>query len=151
MDEVAAVGHRVVHAGERYSGSVIITDDVVDALKACIPLAPLHNPANITGIVRGISGGVINKLFIQCTTGCPTSIADRPTYDNQSVPAAAYIDLSATWRFGPERQYQLFFNVRNLTNSYLVGVGRYNTTYTGIYRVYLNEPRSYRLTATVDF
>ena len=50
MTEVSAVGHRVVHAGERYSGSVIITDDVVDALKACVPLAPLHNPANITGI-----------------------------------------------------------------------------------------------------
>ena len=75
-----------------------------------------NGPLSLTGIVRGISGGVINKLFIQCTTGCPTSTADRPTYDNQSVPAAAYIDLSATWRFGPERQYQLFFNVRNLTN-----------------------------------
>ncbi len=50
MNEVSAVGHRVVHAGERYSGSVIITEDVVDALKACVPLAPLHNPANITGI-----------------------------------------------------------------------------------------------------
>ncbi len=50
MDEVAAVGHRVVHAGEKYSGSVVITEDVIDALKECIPLAPLHNPANITGI-----------------------------------------------------------------------------------------------------
>ncbi len=50
MSEVNAVGHRVVHAGERYSGSVVITPDVLDALKACIPLAPLHNPANITGI-----------------------------------------------------------------------------------------------------
>ncbi len=50
MKEVAAVGHRVVHAGEKYSGSVIITEDVLDALKECIPLAPLHNPANITGI-----------------------------------------------------------------------------------------------------
>jgi len=50
MAEVSAVGHRVVHAGEKYSGSVIITEDVVDALKECVPLAPLHNPANITGI-----------------------------------------------------------------------------------------------------
>jgi len=50
MAEVNAVGHRVVHAGERYSGSVVIDDDVLDALKACVPLAPLHNPANITGI-----------------------------------------------------------------------------------------------------
>jgi len=50
MAEVSAVGHRVVHAGEKYSGSVVITEDVLDALRECIPLAPLHNPANITGI-----------------------------------------------------------------------------------------------------
>jgi acetate kinase len=50
MDEVRAVGHRVVHAGEKYSGSVVITQDVIDALTECVPLAPLHNPANITGI-----------------------------------------------------------------------------------------------------
>jgi len=50
MAEINAVGHRVVHAGERYSGSVVITPDVIDALQACVPLAPLHNPANITGI-----------------------------------------------------------------------------------------------------
>jgi acetate kinase len=50
MAEVSAVGHRVVHAGEAFSGSVIITEDVVQALRDCVPLAPLHNPANITGI-----------------------------------------------------------------------------------------------------
>ncbi len=50
MDEIAAVGHRVVHAGERYASSVIIDDDVIAALEACIPLAPLHNPPNIMGI-----------------------------------------------------------------------------------------------------
>jgi acetate kinase len=50
MAEVHAVGHRVVHAGEKYSGSVIIDEDVLAALKECVPLAPLHNPANITGI-----------------------------------------------------------------------------------------------------
>jgi len=50
MDEVSAVGHRVVHAGEKFSGSVLIDDSVLDALRECIPLAPLHNPANITGI-----------------------------------------------------------------------------------------------------
>src|SRR5690554_2631487 len=48
--EIDAVGHRVVHAGEYYSGSVFIDDDVVRALKDCIHLAPLHNPANIKGI-----------------------------------------------------------------------------------------------------
>jgi acetate kinase len=50
LDEIKAVGHRVVHAGEKYSGSVVITDDVMDALEECVQLAPLHNPPNIMGI-----------------------------------------------------------------------------------------------------
>ena len=47
---IRAIGHRVVHGGEKYSGSVMITDDVIATLEECIPLAPLHNPANLTGI-----------------------------------------------------------------------------------------------------
>jgi acetate kinase len=50
MDDIAAVGHRVVHAGEKYSGSVLITEDVMNALDECTELAPLHNPPNILGI-----------------------------------------------------------------------------------------------------
>ena len=50
LDELSAVGHRVVHAGEKYAGSVMITQDVIDALEECVPLAPLHNPANLMGI-----------------------------------------------------------------------------------------------------
>ncbi len=50
MDEISAVGHRVVHGGETFSGSVIIDADVKKALEDCIPLAPLHNPANLIGI-----------------------------------------------------------------------------------------------------
>ena len=50
MDEIDAVGHRVVHGGEKFSASVLITDDVMEAIRECVPLAPLHNPANITGI-----------------------------------------------------------------------------------------------------
>ena len=50
MSEISAVGHRVVHAGEKYSGSVLITEDVINALEECIDLAPLHNPPNIMGI-----------------------------------------------------------------------------------------------------
>lgn len=49
-DEIGAVGHRVVHGGEKFACSVIIDDAVMQALIDCIPLAPLHNPANITGI-----------------------------------------------------------------------------------------------------
>jgi acetate kinase len=50
LDAINAVGHRVVHAGEKYSGSVIIDDSVMAALEECIELAPLHNPPNIIGI-----------------------------------------------------------------------------------------------------
>ena len=50
MDEIGAVGHRVVHGGEKFAESVRINDDVMAAIAECIPLAPLHNPANITGI-----------------------------------------------------------------------------------------------------
>jgi acetate kinase len=50
MSEISAVGHRVVHGGEKYAGSVFIDKDVMKALEDCIPLAPLHNPPNIIGI-----------------------------------------------------------------------------------------------------
>lgn len=50
LEEIEAVGHRVVHAGEKYASSVVITDDVVAALEECTDLAPLHNPANLKGI-----------------------------------------------------------------------------------------------------
>jgi acetate kinase len=50
MDEINAVGHRVVHGGEKYSESVLITDEVMVALEECSKLAPLHNPPNIIGI-----------------------------------------------------------------------------------------------------
>lgn len=50
VDEIGAVGHRVVHGGEAFAHSVLINGAVMQALEDCIPLAPLHNPANITGI-----------------------------------------------------------------------------------------------------
>lgn len=50
LSDIAAIGHRVVHGAEKFSGSVLITEAVIDALKENIPLAPLHNPPNITGI-----------------------------------------------------------------------------------------------------
>ncbi|RJP74918.1 MAG: acetate kinase [Candidatus Zixiibacteriota bacterium] len=48
--EIEAVGHRVVHGGEKFTGSVLITDEVMDKVQECIELAPLHNPPNIKGI-----------------------------------------------------------------------------------------------------
>jgi len=49
-DEIAAVGHRVVHGGERFAESTRITDEVLDAVESFVDLAPLHNPPNLTGI-----------------------------------------------------------------------------------------------------
>lgn len=57
MKEIGAVGHRVVHAGEKYNSSVAITAEVIAALEECIDLAPLHNPPNLEGIYA------INKLM----------------------------------------------------------------------------------------
>ena len=50
LEEIGAIGHRVVHGGEKFNSSVPITEAVKDALEECIPLAPLHNPPNIIGI-----------------------------------------------------------------------------------------------------
>lgn len=50
MEEISAVGHRVVHAGEKFASSVVITDAVIKALEETIELAPLHNPPNLIGI-----------------------------------------------------------------------------------------------------
>ncbi|MCW8945226.1 MAG: acetate kinase [Sedimenticola sp.] len=50
LDDLTAIGHRVVHGGEAFKQPVMITAEVIDAIKAMIPLAPLHNPANLEGI-----------------------------------------------------------------------------------------------------
>ncbi len=50
VDEIDAVGHRVLHGGMEFFASCIINDDVIKAIKKCIPLGPLHNPANLMGI-----------------------------------------------------------------------------------------------------
>ena len=50
LEEIAGIGHRVVHGGEKFANSVIINDEVLEAIRECIELAPLHNPAAIFGI-----------------------------------------------------------------------------------------------------
>lgn len=50
LDEIGAIGHRVVHGGEKFSSSVLINDEVLAAIEECVDLAPLHNPANLIGI-----------------------------------------------------------------------------------------------------
>lgn len=66
LADIHAVGHRVVHGGEKFTSSVVITDDVIRSLEDMIELAPLHNPANITGIraVREILGPSIPQVAV---------------------------------------------------------------------------------------
>ena len=52
VDEISAVGHRVLHGGEKLSGSVLVTEEVKKTIEECIDLGPLHNPANLKGIVE---------------------------------------------------------------------------------------------------
>ncbi len=77
VSEISAVGHRVVHAREKFSGSILLTDKVMDALRECIELAPLQNPPNILGIevckelMPGISQvGVFDTAFHQTIPEC---------------------------------------------------------------------------------
>jgi len=80
ISEIVAVGHRVVHAGEKFSGSVLLTDEVMDALKECIELAPLHNPPNILGI----------EVCKELMPGVP-QVGVFDTAFHQSIPECAYL------------------------------------------------------------
>ena len=64
--EIHAVGHRVVHGGERFTSSVLITDEVLRGIEDCIELAPLHNPANIQGILaaRTVFGAALPQVAV---------------------------------------------------------------------------------------
>ncbi len=79
MKEIDAVGHRVVHGGEKFAKSVLINDEVMAAIEECNPLAPLHNPANIIGI----------KACQALMPGTPM-VAVFDTAFHQTMPAVAY-------------------------------------------------------------
>lgn len=74
-----AVGHRVVHGGDRFAEPTIIDDDVIAAIRDCIPLAPLHNPANLLGI----------EVAMAAYPHCP-HVAVFDTAFHQSMPEPAY-------------------------------------------------------------
>ncbi|MBU0550398.1 acetate kinase [Myxococcota bacterium] len=80
LDEIEAVGHRVVHGGEDFTGTVVIDEAVLDALRANVPLAPLHNPANILGIE-----------VAQRTLPCATQVGVFDTAFHQTMPPHAYL------------------------------------------------------------
>jgi acetate kinase len=79
--DVHAIGHRVVHGGERFTQSVLITDEVLRGIEDCIDLAPLHNPANIKGILAA------RELF---GAGLP-QVAVFDTAFHQTLPEYAYL------------------------------------------------------------
>ena len=80
LSEIGAVGHRVVHGGEKFSSSVLINDEVIQAMRECIPLAPLHNPAGITGI----------EACKKVLPGVPM-VAVFDTAFHQTLPKKAYL------------------------------------------------------------
>ncbi|MBQ1704379.1 MAG: acetate kinase [Clostridia bacterium] len=80
MKEIDAVGHRVVHGGEKFAKSVVINDEVMKAIEECNPLAPLHNPANIIGI----------KACQALMPGVPM-VAVFDTAFHQTMPPVAYM------------------------------------------------------------
>ena len=80
LDEIGAVGHRVVHGGEKFASSVVITDEVMKAIEECNDLAPLHNPANLIGI------NACQKLM----PGTPM-VAVFDTAFHQTMPEEAYM------------------------------------------------------------
>src|SRR5690349_22340181 len=79
--DVHAVGHRVVHGGEQFTSSVLITDEVLRSIEDCIELAPLHNPANIQGILAA-------------RTALGTSLPQVAVFDtafHQTLPEHAFL------------------------------------------------------------
>lgn len=80
MDEIDAVGHRVVHGGERFTDSVLISDDVLNGIEACAEIAPLHNPPNLYGI----------KACMRLMYNTP-QVAVFDTAFHQTMPRVAYL------------------------------------------------------------
>ena len=80
LDEVGAVGHRLVHGGEKFASSVVITDEVIAAVEECNDLAPLHNPANLIGV----------DACKKCMPGVPM-VGVFDTAFHQTMPKEAYM------------------------------------------------------------
>lgn len=94
LDEIQAIGHRVVHGGEKFSKSVLITDEVIGEIEECNDLAPLHNPANILGI----------RACQEVMPKVP-NVAVFDTAFHQTMPAKAYL-------YGLPKEYYEKYGVR---------------------------------------
>lgn len=80
LEEIKGVGHRVVHGGDKYAKSIVITEDVMKTIEELIPLAPLHNPANLMGI----------KAFMENVPNA-TAVAVFDTAFHQTMPEESYL------------------------------------------------------------
>ncbi len=94
LDEIQAIGHRVVHGGEKFSQSVLINEEVIREIEECSDLAPLHNPANILGI----------RACQQIMPGVP-NVAVFDTAFHQTMPPKAYL-------YGISKDYYEKYGVR---------------------------------------
>ena len=94
LNEISAAGHRVVHGGNKFSDSVLVTKEVMNTLRECIPLAPLHNPANIIGIEA-----------IQTILPELPNVAVFDTAFHQTIPAESYM-------YGIPYEYYTDHNIR---------------------------------------
>ena len=80
LDEIDAVGHRMVHGGEKFNKSVVLTDEVLKTFEECIDLAPLHNPANLKGV----------EAVSELMPGLP-QVGVFDTAFHQTMPAHSYL------------------------------------------------------------
>jgi acetate kinase len=94
LKEVDAIGHRIVHGGEKFASSAIITDEMIAAVEECNDLAPLHNPANLIGI----------RVCAELMPGVPM-VGVFDTAFHQTMPAKAYL-------YGLPREYYKNYKVR---------------------------------------
>jgi len=94
IDEIGAVGHRVLHGGNKFTASMIVNDDVKAAIRECFPLGPLHNPANLMGI----------EACEKVMHGTP-QVAVFDTAFHQTMPAKAYM-------YGVPKMYEEKLHVR---------------------------------------
>lgn len=94
LDEIEAIGHRVVHGGEKFSSSVLIDENVISEIEECSALAPLHNPANILGI----------RACQKIMPGVP-NVAVFDTAFHQTMPPKAYL-------YGIPKKYYEQYGIR---------------------------------------
>ncbi|MDD7403189.1 MAG: acetate kinase [Butyribacter sp.] len=94
LSEINAVGHRLVHGGEKFASSVVINEDVIKTIESCNDLAPLHNPANLLGV----------RACQEVMPGVP-NVAVFDTAFHQTMPKKAYL-------YGLPKEYYTKYGVR---------------------------------------